>query len=255
MLPYLADRPLSLYRSPRGIERESFFQKDLTDMPSEHIRSVTIQKRGKDAFCFYIKDVRGLVTLAQCGVTEIHSWGCRADEVERPDQIVFDLDPGPGVSWEQLAEGARGIRYLLDEIGLRSFAKTSGGAGLHVVVPLIRRSSWHEVKAFSQALARRIAAAAPRQFTASATRGARTGKVFIDYLRNVRGSTCVSAFSTRANAGARVSTPVAWDELNSAERLSWDMASVLVRLDSSAASWSAYSESRRRLTSRMLSTI
>jgi bifunctional non-homologous end joining protein LigD len=248
MLPHIVDRPLSLYRCPGGIEKECFFQKQLGEMSSQHLHG----SRGEDDPYVVLDDARGLVTLAQWNVLEIHGWGCREDDLDHPDMMVFDLDPGPNVPWEQIVEGAKGLRLLLEELGLKSFVKTSGGKGLHVVVPLTRprrsppsskrhtrgsspatstgrngspppltrgdtggsSQDWDDVKDFAARAARKIVELAPKHFTVFMSKPERRGKVFIDYFRNHRGSTCVAPYSTRARPGAFVSMPVAWDDLD-----------------------------------------
>jgi len=235
MLPHVANRPLSLYRCPGGIEKESFFQKQLGEMPAEHVRSAAA---GDEPFVV-IDDVQGLVTLAQWNVLEIHAWGCLEDDLDHPDMMTFDLDPGPDVSWELIVEGAKGLRLLLKELGLESFVKTSGGKGLHVVVPLTpsqppalkkgskekppplitgdtggSKQDWDDVKDFAARAARKIVEVAPKHFTVFMSKPERRGKVFIDYFRNHRGSTCVAPYSTRARPGAFVSTPIGWDQLD-----------------------------------------
>ena len=150
---------------------------------------------------------------------ELHPWGCRSDNVDKPDRIIFDLDPGPKAPWELTIEGAKGLRYLLSEIGLESFLKTSGGKGLHVVVPLVRRHTWEEVKkSFAGAVARKIAKAAPKHFTAISNVAERVNKVYIDYLRNARGATCMAPYSPRTRRGATASVPIDWDEIADARQ-------------------------------------
>ena len=159
--------------------------------------------------------VAGLISLVQMGVLEIHVWGSRAGHLEKPDRLIFDLDPDPAVEWPQVIDAARQVRVLLDELGLTSFLKTTGGKGLHVVVPVQPRTEWDEAKAFCRAVADFMVRAAPERFIATVSKAARKGKIFIDYLRNGRGATAVAPYSTRAKPGATVSTPIAWEELTS----------------------------------------
>ena len=144
--------------------------------------------------------------------------GCQSDNVDKPDRIIFDLDPGPKAPWGLTIEGAKGLRYLLSEMDLESFVKTSGGKGLHVVVPLVRRHSWEEVKSFAGAVARKISKAAPKHFTSMSSVAERVNKVYIDYLRNARGATCVAPYSPRARRGATASVPIDWDEIADARQ-------------------------------------
>ena len=147
------------------------------------------------------------------GVLEIHVWGSRAEQLEKPDRLIFDLDPDPSVDWHEVIIAAREVRHLLEELGLVSFLKTTGGKGLHLVVPVQPRTEWDEAKAFCRAVADFMVLAAPDRFIATMSKAARKGKIFIDYLRNARGSTAVAPYSSRARPGATVSAPIAWDEL------------------------------------------
>jgi bifunctional non-homologous end joining protein LigD len=191
---------------------QRFFQKHATPGTPEAIRRVHLRADKTDYLA--IDDLAGLVSLVQMGVLEIHPWGSRVDRPEKPDRMIFDLDPGPGVEWAAVIAAVRGIRTVLDELGLASFVKTTGGKGLHVVVPLDRRHSWDEVGAFSKAVAKRISAASPGRFTLSMAKAARQGRIYLDFLRNARGATAVAAYSTRAHDDATVSVPLAWEELS-----------------------------------------
>jgi bifunctional non-homologous end joining protein LigD len=168
----------------------------------------------------YVRNLESLLGLVQMSVLEIHPWGAKRDNVERPDRLTIDLDPAPDVAWPRVVEAALAVRDLLDhEYGLQSFLKTTGGKGLHVVVPIApRRYDWDSVKEFCKGVATRLAQAAPNQYTTNMAKAARKGRIFVDYLRNDRGATAVCAYSTRARAGAPVSTPLAWNELSSAIR-------------------------------------
>jgi bifunctional non-homologous end joining protein LigD len=160
-----------------------------------------------------IRDFVGLMALVQISALEIHPWGARADKVERPDRVVFDLDPGPGVGWPALVDGARELRDRLERLGLVSFARTSGGKGLHVVLPIDRRSSWDDVKRFAHSVALAMARDAPRRYVPTMSKSEREGRIYVDYLRNTRGATAIASYSTRAHGGAPVAMPVRWDEL------------------------------------------
>jgi bifunctional non-homologous end joining protein LigD len=165
-----------------------------------------------------IEDAAGLIALAQMSVLEIHPWGSTIERLEQPDRLTFDLDPDDGLGWERVRAGAIAVRDYLDRLGLRSFPKTTGGKGLHVVVPIKPMLDWDAAKEFTRAVVAKLAAAAPQSYTVSVAKSARKGRIFIDYLRNGRGATAVAAYSTRARAGATVSAPLTWDEVESGVR-------------------------------------
>ena len=213
MLPHVAGRPLAIVRCPAGSGKPCFFQKHPGEGASKHLRQVNISENGAADYHAAIDDVGGLIALVQMGVLEIHVWGSRAGQLEKPDRLVFDLDPDPSVDWPQVINAARSVRLLLEELGLAFFLKTTGGKGLHLVVPVQPRTQWDDAKAFCRAVAEFFVHAAPDQFIATMSKAARKGKIFIDYLRNGRGSTAVAPFSTRAKPGATVSAPIAWEEL------------------------------------------
>jgi bifunctional non-homologous end joining protein LigD len=213
MLPHLAGRPLTLFRCPRGREEDCFFQKHFAETLPESGRTVPIQEKDEVRDYLVVDDLPGVIGLVQLGVLEFHPWLCRADRLERPDRMVFDLDPDTRVGWQQVIEAALALRELLGELGLESFVKTSGGKGLHVTVPLARRSSWDELKVFSRGVAERITGQWPRKYLATMSKDKRRGKIFIDHFRNSRGATSIAPYSTRARAGAPVSTPLGWEEL------------------------------------------
>jgi bifunctional non-homologous end joining protein LigD len=161
-----------------------------------------------------IEDERGLVALVQFGVLEIHPWGASIDDVDKADRIIFDLDPDPSVAWADVIEAAKEIRERLKELALESFVKTTGGKGIHVVAPLKPAVAWDPAKRLTQILAMSMAADSPERYLAKASKAARKGKIFVDYLRNQRGSTAVAPYSTRARTGAPISTPLEWRELS-----------------------------------------
>jgi len=214
ILPHVVNRPLAIVRCPRGRSEKCFFQKHVTESLPESIKGLSIRESSGTQQTVMIEDLAGLVGLVQIGALEIHLWGSRADDVEKPDRLVFDLDPGPDVAWEQVNEAALRVRDVLDDIGLVSFVKTSGGKGLHVVAPVTRRHGWDETKAATEAVAQTISRAEPGKYVANMAKSKRHGRIFIDYLRNGRGATSVAPYSTRARHGAPVSTPIAWNELS-----------------------------------------
>jgi bifunctional non-homologous end joining protein LigD len=214
VLPHLVDRPLSLVRCPSGAASKCFFQKHAWEGIGKAIKRKDI---GDDEVLF-IKDLDGLIALVQASVLEIHPWGSKLRNVEAPDRVTFDLDPGEDVAWTALIEAASEVRERLHSMKLESFLKTTGGKGLHVVVPLTAKAEWEAVKSFAQEVADGMAKDSPSRYTAVLSKSARGRKIFIDYLRNGRGATAVAAYSTRARAGATISTPLAWDELSPAIR-------------------------------------
>ena len=213
ILPHVAGRPLALVRAPRGHTGTTFFQKHVARGMPEAIRGVTITGDDGPGEHVWIDSVAGLVGLVQMDVLELHAWGSRVDQVERPDRLVLDLDPDEGLAWARVVEAARAARLLVEHLGLDCGVKTTGGKGLHVVIPIARRLEWPAAKAFAHGLAADLARRLPDAFTVNQSKAARRGKIYLDYLRNGRGATAIAAYSTRARPGATVSTPVAWDEL------------------------------------------
>jgi DNA ligase D len=213
MLPHVARRPITLVRCPTGRQKKCFYQRHAgSGVPSE-LSEVEISGFEESGAYLYITDVKGLVALVQMGVLEIHPWNARADRPERPDRVVFDLDPGEGLAFEDVVAGAHEVRARLSDLGLVSFAKTTGGKGLHVVVPIERRHEWPDVKRFARSLAEAIAADAPTRYLTRISIAERRGRIFIDYLRNDPTSTAVAPYSTRSRVNAPVATPVTWDEV------------------------------------------
>jgi len=213
ILPFVTGRPLSLVRCPNGIV-DCFYAKHAWAGLDASVRRIDA---GKDEQSLVIDGLEGLLSLVQSNVLEIHPWGSREGDVERPDMLIFDLDPGDGVTWSRVIEAAREVRERLKaKLKLESFVKTSGGKGLHVVVPLVPAVEWDPAKAICKELAEDMEADDPRRYIANMSKQKRAGRVFIDYLRNGRGATAVAAYSTRARPGAAVSTPLAWEELSEA---------------------------------------
>jgi bifunctional non-homologous end joining protein LigD len=213
MLPHIADRPLSLVRAPRGVGGETFYQKHASEGWPDEFKAISIrEKSGADRY-LYIADERGLVAAAQMSVLELHIWCSHVDEVEQPDRLVFDFDPDEGLDFVHVREAAKAMRGMLKEVGLQSFPMVTGGKGVHVVAPLRRGHSWDEHREFAEALARVMAEHDPDRFIATMSKAKRRGKIFVDYLRNQRGATAISPFSTRARKGAPVAVPVSWERL------------------------------------------
>jgi bifunctional non-homologous end joining protein LigD len=214
ILPHIADRPLVLVRCPEGREKACFYQKHPVVGTPDTLRRISIREKNKTEQYVIVDDTAGLISLAQIGALEIHAWGSRADKLEQPDRLIFDLDPDTEVPWSKVVRGAFQVRQFLDDLGLESFVKTTGGKGLHLVVPIARRHDWEEVKKFCKRVADLIVAADPTHYTANMAKAARPGKIFLDYLRNGRGATAIVPYSTRARPNAPVSTPLSWKELS-----------------------------------------
>lgn len=211
MRPHVTDRPISLLRCPEGASGQCFFQKHATmGIATEHLHLVP-EKGDK---IISIDGLDGLIALVQAGVLEIHTRGTTINDRERADRLVFDLDPGPGTDWKDVVAAAREVHERLAALKLKSFLKTSGGKGLHVVLP-IKPTQWDAAKDFSHTIAASMAADSPDQYVATATKSRRSKRIFVDYLRNSREATAVAPYSTRARAGAPVSAPIDWSELGS----------------------------------------
>ena len=196
-----------------------------------------------------VDDLPGLIGLVQIGILEIHTWNAVAEHLEEPDRLVFDLDPGDDVPWRDVVAAARTLRAYLQDVGLESFLKTTGGKGLHLVVPIDRGPGWDDCLAFSRSVAETLARDSPKSFTADVSKSERRGRIYLDYLRNLRGATAVAAFSTRARQGAPVSTPLAWDELGARIRSDHFTVSNLPRRLASLRSdpWKAYTTTHQAL--------
>jgi bifunctional non-homologous end joining protein LigD len=189
------------------------------------------------------------------GVLELHTWGARAGRLDRPDRIIFDLDPDTALEWKNVVEGALLVRSLLADIGLNSYVKTTGGKGLHIVAPLAPERSWDEVKEFSKSVAQQLERVLPDRFIANMSRAKRGGRIFVDYLRNASEATAVAAYSTRAKPEAPVSTPLGWDELRDSKLRSdsYTVLNLRQRLDRLKEDpWAGYFDSRQTLTAKML---
>lgn len=213
MLPHVSRRLISLVRCPEGQGAPCFFQRHLTrGVPDSVHRFRRPGKRAGEEY-IYIEDRDGLLALVQMGVLEIHLWGSRIDALERPDRMVFDLDPAEDLPFAAVVEAALRLREVLAALELRSFAMLSGGKGAHVVVPLRPRHEWPAIKTFSRALADRMVADQPARYVATMTKSKRPGKLFIDFFRNDRTATAVAPYSTRARPGAPLAWPVSWTEL------------------------------------------
>lgn len=219
MLPHLQHRPLSLLSCPGG-RATCFFQKHLTAATKLGIPQIAIRdKSGARKNYSYVESVDHLISLVQLNALEIHPWNAGIENVEKPDRLVFDLDPGPGVSERALVSAALVVRDLLREAGIRSFPRVSGGKGVHVVAALQPLYSWSQVKEFARLIAMVLQENDPTRYIAKMSKAERVGRIFVDYLRNERGATAIANYSTRAREGAPVAVPLTWDEIADSKSL------------------------------------
>ncbi|MES2504697.1 MAG: DNA ligase D [Myxococcota bacterium] len=252
LLPHVALRPLSMVRCPEGIGSECFFQRHVGLGKSPHLYEVPVDIKGHQDSYMMIKDVSGLISLVQWGVIELHPWGCLAKNPSLPDRVIFDLDPDPSVPWKLVVEGAKEVRARLTELGLESFVKTTGGKGLHIVVPLTPSLTWPVVKGFAKALADSMQSDEPRRYISKANKQARAGKIFVDYLRNDLTSTAVAAYSVRAREGASVSMPLTWAQLKaSLLPTSFNIETVPAKIDKSDP-WEEFFKIRQKISAAHL---
>jgi bifunctional non-homologous end joining protein LigD len=228
IMPHVKERPLSMLRCPEGIGEICFYQRHVGLGKSPYLHELDIPVKGKQQTYMMIKDEKGL--LIQWGVIELHAWQCTANHTDKPDRLVFDLDPAPDVPWKRLVEGAQEVRDRMKEFGLQSFLKTTGGKGLHVVVPLTPTYGWETLKTFARAIAESMAHDNPDRYISTMSKAARKGLIFIDYLRNEITSTAVAAFSVRARPGATVSTPLDWKELAAIKPADFTIETIPARL-------------------------
>lgn len=252
MLPHLRARPVALLRAPAGVGGASFFQKhaDATELPGVTLLDPALDPGHEPLFA--IASRRGFQSAAQANAVEFHTWNATARAIDRPDRIVFDLDPGQGVAWREVQQAAHLLHGFLGELGLTGFAKTSGGKGLHIVVPIRPHHDWDVVKAFARAVVVHMATVVPARFVSKSGPRNRVGKIYIDYLRNGFGATTVCAWSARARPGLGVSVPVAWDELDAVSGAAhWTVRNVASRLAVGNAPWSAYAATRHGLAAAM----
>ncbi|WP_460146258.1 DNA ligase D [Pseudomonas sp. H3_H08] len=252
ILPHLRLRPVALLRAPDGIGEELFFQKHADRLEIPHIKQLDPQLDPGHAALMEIDDIHALVGAAQMGTVELHTWAATHDRIETPDLFVLDLDPDPSLPWSAMIEATRMTLAVLDELGLQAFLKTSGGKGMHVIVPLARNEGWDTIKAFAKAISQFLTRQMPERITATMGPKNRVGKIFVDYLRNARGASTVAAYSVRARPGLPVSVPIARDELQTLRNAQqWDIYTALERAKGlDADPWEGYNH-RQRITAKM----
>jgi len=253
LLGETAQRPTSLVRAPEGVGGEIFFQKHKGTLEIPQLRELDPSLMPGHAPLITVDSHEALLNCIQMNVVEFHNWNARINAIEKPDRIIFDLDPGENIQWPQLVKATELMKGMLDEISLKSFLKTSGGKGLHVVVPLTPKDGWDTVKGFSAALVHHMAAVLPQLFVAKSGPKNRVGRIFIDYLRNGRGSTTVTAFSARLRPGLPVSVPVAWEELpHLKSSQQWHIRNLDAKIAQERLDcWSHYSKTRQTLSKAM----
>ena len=248
MLPHVVRRPLTLVRCPSGSETKCFYQRHAGSGIPDELSEFVVPGFEESGAYLYITDEKGLVAMVQMGVLEIHPWGVSIDRPDRPDRIIFDLDPGDGLGFDAVVNAAHALKDRLAEAGLQSFAKTTGGKGLHVVVPIERRYEWPEVKGFAKDFSARMAEDAPDSYLTKASIEARKGRIFIDYLRNDATATAVAPYSTRARPGAPVATPLNWSEVKPGlDPKGFTIESVPKRLGKIGDPWVDISGAKQRL--------
>lgn len=247
MLPHLEGRPLTLKQCAPNADHCRFLRHSGERAPA-HVRVVKIQELTKVGDYMIVDDRPGLISLAQRNIVEFHTWNSRAERIERPDRIVFDFDPGPAVAWPAMVAAARMARESLRTIGLESWLKTTGGKGLHVVVPIAPEHDWSVCLEFARQIATAWAEDDPSRYTIKFAKRGRESQILIDYLRNNRTNTSVAAYSVRARAQATVSVPIDWDELTPRLRpAQWTIKTVPRRLAGLSNPWAGYFRSRQPL--------
>ena len=246
MLPHVAMRPITMVRCPTGRQQKCFYQRHAGSGVPRQLEKVTVP--GFDNPYLFIRDLAGLIALVQMGVLEIHPWGVTVEEPARPDRLIFDLDPGVGLGFDAVVAAAIDVRDRLATLGLTSFVKTTGGKGLHVMLPIAPVHGWPEAKAWTKDFAERMAADAPDLYLTRIAKAERTRRIFIDYLRNDPTSTAVGPFSTRARPGAPVALPLGWDQLvPGLDPAGFTVATVPALIARESNPWAGLADLRQRL--------
>ncbi|MDP8912669.1 MAG: non-homologous end-joining DNA ligase [Pseudomonadota bacterium] len=246
MLPHVARRPVTMVRCPTGAEKKCFYQRHAGSGVLPQLREIKVP--GFDDPYLYIEDLPGLIAMVQMGTLEIHPWGVTVDHPDRPDRIIFDLDPDEGLDFSDVISAALEVRDRLRAIGLESFVKTTGGKGLHVVVPIEPVTEWRAAKAFAKTFSDAMAADSPDRYLTRISKAERTGRIFIDYLRNDPTSTAVGPYSTRSRPGAPVAMPIEWEELQGPlNPAAFNVKTASAHIASVADPWAGIGEVQQRL--------
>jgi bifunctional non-homologous end joining protein LigD len=257
IVPHLRNRPLTLVRCPDGWNKQCFYQKNAPDRIHRAIVPVIIPTSTGESVYMMANSTEAVVAMLQSGALELHPWGSTARKLGHPDRMIFDFDPDEGLGYREVVEAARMVRDLLEGLGLRSFLKTTGGKGLHVVVPIAPTQDWDTIKGFTHAIADSLALMFPERFTSAISKARRKGRIFIDYLRNAEGATAVAAYSIRARANAPVAMPIAWEELAKDVRFDhFNVRTVPARLKRRKHDpWAEFFTVKQRVTASMLKKV
>jgi bifunctional non-homologous end joining protein LigD len=257
IVPQLSGRPLTLVRCPNGWDKPCFFQKHANQALSEFIDRIDIREGGGEQPYMIANNVRAVVALLQMGVLELHPWGSRTPKLGHPDRLVFDFDPDETLPWERVVDAVNVLQKLFETLGLRCFVKTTGGKGLHVVVPIEPTRAWDQAKAFCKAIAELLVRTFPDRFTSKMTKSTRSGRIFVDYLRNAENATAIAAYSVRAKAHAPVAMPIAWEQLKSDLRFAhFNVKNVPAMLRRRRRDpWSELADVQQKLTDTMLQQV
>lgn len=246
MLPFVNNRILSVVRCPKGISEACFFKKHPgTDQKGIATIPISASDGGTDIY-FYIENKSGIISEAQMGTLEFHTWGSSVNQLEKPDMMVFDLDPDEGIDLSRVRQGVRDVKNILSELSLNSYLKTSGGKGYHVVVPLMPSVSWDVFYDFTRRVAEVMENKWPERYTSNVRKAKRKGKVFIDWIRNGRGATSIAPYSLRARKGAKVSMPIEWNELDTIAPDGVTMSDALMRINNNDP-WKGFFENKQML--------
>lgn len=256
MIPHLEGRPLTLVRCPNGWKGQCFYHKHADRSVNSSVKRVEVPEGKGSAMYLSADSATGIVGLLQWGVAEFHPWGSRVPKLDRPDRLIFDFDPDDGTAWADIVDAVQVTRTLLENIGLDAFAKTTGGKGLHVVVPIRPTLTWQEAKAFTKSVADLLVSTFPDRFVATLSKARRKNKIFIDYLRNALGATAIAPYSVRARSNAPVAMPIAWDELATDTRFGYfNVKNAPARLSSVADPWARFFSVRQTVTKAMLNRV
>jgi bifunctional non-homologous end joining protein LigD len=256
MLPHVANRPLSLVRTPQGQGKQTFFQKhDSGGFPASFKKIPILEKDGSTEEYLFIDGPDGLAAGVQMSTLEFHIWGSHIDDVDKPDRIIFDIDPDEGLDFNYTREAAKSFRDRLADMGLKTYPMVTGGKGIHVIAPLQPTLGWTEVKAFCRGFAELVAEEEPDRFTANIRKNTRKGRMFVDYLRNERGSTAVAPFSTRARVGAPCAVPVTWDEIETLEHANSFSLPQAAAKAQEPDPWPDYFKLKQAITAKMLKIV